>query len=56
MNYRRRDFINLSFITAGAGILTGFIAQKDQQNKPDHERGRGTDPSFHADVIPSSGA
>jgi Xaa-Pro dipeptidase len=54
MNYRRRDFINLSFITAGAGILTGFSTHKDQQNKPDHERGPGTDPSFYADVIPIS--
>ena len=52
MNYRRRDFINLSFITAGAGILTGFSAHKDQKNKPDHEWDSGIDPSLHAGIIP----
>ena len=52
MHYRRRDFINLSFITAGAAMLTGFSVHKDQKNKPGHERAPGTDPSLHVDIIP----
>jgi Xaa-Pro dipeptidase len=52
MNFKRRDFINLSATIAGTGLLAGFNACTPKEERADKKSLPGSLESMTTDIVP----